>query len=41
MQQFNWNALAAATVMSMIPPIVLVLFFQRHVVGALTAGIGK
>ena len=40
-QQFNWNALAAATVMSMIPPIVLVLFFQRHVVGALTAGIGK
>ena len=40
-QQFNWNALAAATVMSMIPPVVLVLFFQRHVVGALTAGIGK
>lgn len=40
-QQFNWNALAAATVMSMIPPVVLVLIFQRHVVGALTAGIGK
>lgn len=40
-QQFNWNALAAATVMSMIPPVVLVMIFQRHVVGALTAGIGK
>lgn len=40
-QQFNWNALAAATVMSMIPPTVLVLLFQRQVVGALTAGVGK
>jgi multiple sugar transport system permease protein/trehalose/maltose transport system permease protein len=40
-QQFNWNALAAATVMSMIPPVVLVLIFQRQVVGALAAGIGK
>lgn len=40
-QQFNWNALAAATVMSMLPPTVLVLIFQRHVVGALTAGVGK
>jgi len=40
-QQFNWNALAAATVMSILPPIVLVLIFQRQVVGALTAGYGK
>jgi ABC-type glycerol-3-phosphate transport system permease component len=40
-QQFNWNALAAATVMSMIPPVVLVVIFQRHVVGALTAGAVK
>lgn len=40
-QQFNWNALAAATVMSMLPPTILVLIFQRHVVGALTAGVGK
>lgn len=40
-QQFNWNALAAATVMSMLPPAVLVLIFQRQVVGALTAGVGK
>lgn len=41
MQQFNWNALAAATVMSMVPPVILVLGFQRFVVGALTAGAGK
>jgi len=40
-QQFNWNSLAAATVMSIIPPVVLVLIFQRHVIGALTSGIGK
>ena len=40
-QQFNWNALAAATVMSMLPPTILVLIFQRHVVGALTVGVGK
>lgn len=40
-QQFNWNALAAATVMSLIPPVLLVMIFQRQVVGALTAGIGK
>jgi len=40
-QQFNWNSLAAATVMSMIPPVVLVMIFQRNVVGSLTAGVGK
>lgn len=40
-QQFNWNTLAAATVMSMLPPIVLVFIFQRYVVNALTAGVGK
>jgi multiple sugar transport system permease protein/trehalose/maltose transport system permease protein len=40
-QQFNWNALAAATVISMIPPVLIVMVFQRHVVGALTAGVGK
>lgn len=40
-QQFNWNTLAAATVMSMLPPIVLAFVFQRYVVNALTAGIGK
>ena len=40
-QQFNWNALAAATVISMIPPVLLVMIFQRNVVGSLTAGVGK
>ena len=40
-QQFNWNTLAAATVMSMLPPIVLAFVFQRYVVNALTAGVGK
>lgn len=40
-QQFNWNSLAAATVMSMLPPVVLVMIFQRSVVGSLAAGVGK
>jgi len=40
-QQFNWNTLAAATVITMIPPVVLTLVFQRHVVGALAAGYDK
>lgn len=40
-QQFNWNSLAAATVMSMLPPVLLVMIFQRNVVGSLTAGVGK
>lgn len=40
-QQFNWNSLAAATVLAMIPPVLLVLAFQRHVVSALAAGYDK
>jgi len=40
-QQFNWNSLAAATVLALIPPVVLVLIFQKHVVGALAAGFDK
>lgn len=40
-QQFNWNALAAATILTLIPPVLLVLIFQRHVVGALAAGYDK
>lgn len=40
-QQFNWNALAAATVMSILPPVFLVIIFQRNVVGSLAAGVGK
>ena len=41
-QQFNWNSLAAATVLALIPPVLLVgRFFERHVVGALAAGYDK
>lgn len=40
-QQFNWNTLAAATIIVMIPPVLLTLLFQRHVVGALAAGYDK
>jgi multiple sugar transport system permease protein/trehalose/maltose transport system permease protein len=37
-EQFNWNALAAATILAIIPPVVLAMCFQRNVVSALTAG---
>ncbi len=40
-QQFNWSSLAAATVLTLIPPVLLTLIFQRHVVGALAAGHDK
>lgn len=40
-QQFNWNGLAAATIIAMIPPVLLTLVFQRNVVGALAAGYEK
>lgn len=40
-QEFSWNSLAAATVLALIPPVVLVLIFQRQVVGALAAGYDK
>jgi ABC-type glycerol-3-phosphate transport system permease component len=40
-QQFNWNVLAAATILALIPPVLLTLIFQRHVVGALAAGYDK
>ncbi|SHK95703.1 carbohydrate ABC transporter membrane protein 2, CUT1 family [Pseudonocardia thermophila] len=40
-QQFNWNSLAAATILALIPPVVIVLIFQRQVVGALAAGYDK
>lgn len=40
-QQFNWNALSAATIVALIPPVLLALVFQRQVVGALAAGFDK
>lgn len=36
--QFNWNALAAATVLAVIPPVVLAMVFQRNIVAALVSG---
>jgi ABC-type glycerol-3-phosphate transport system permease component len=41
MQTFNWTLLSAATVISLIPPVLLVLVFQRYVVSGLTVGAGK
>lgn len=37
-QNFDWNSLAAATLVSMIPPVVIAVIFQRSIVGALSAG---
>ena len=37
-QNFDWTSLAATTIVSMIPPIVVAVIFQRSVVGSLAAG---
>ncbi len=36
--QFTWPSLAAATMLSLIPPVVLAVVFQRYLVGGLTRG---
>ncbi len=41
LNQFNWNTLAAATVLSIIPPVALALIFQRYLLGDLMAGAVK
>lgn len=41
LQTFSWTLLSAATVISLIPPVLLVLVFQRYVVSGLTLGAGK
>jgi len=41
LNQFNWNTLAAATVLSIIPPVALTLIFQRYLLGDLMAGAAK
>ena len=38
---FGWNPLAAATMLSIIPPIILALLFQRYVVSGLSQGAVK
>ena len=39
--QFNWTTLAAATVLAVVPPVVLALIFQRYVVRGLAQGVTK
>ncbi len=41
LQHFAWTELAAATVLTLIPPVVIAVIFQRYVVDALAAGTGK
>ncbi len=38
---FPWGTISAAVFMSIVPLIILMLFFQRKVVEGLTAGVGK
>lgn len=38
LQTFTWNTLAAATVISLIPPVLLAIVFQRYIVSGLSAG---
>lgn len=39
--QFNWTTLAAATVLAVVPPVLLALIFQRYVVRGLAQGVTK
>ena len=41
LEQVNWNALAAAAVLGVIPPIILTLIFQRYLVAGLSRGAVK
>ena len=41
LQTFTWNVLAAATVVSLVPPIILAVIFQRYIVSGLTQGAVK
>jgi len=41
MEQIQWNVMAAATVVTVIPPVVLALFLQKYIVTGLTAGAVK
>ena len=38
LQTFGWNTLAAATVLSLIPPVLIAIVFQRYVVSGLSHG---
>lgn len=39
LQQFSWTTMAAASIFSLIPPIVLALVFQRYIVSGLARGV--
>ncbi|MSW62096.1 MAG: ABC transporter permease subunit [Actinobacteria bacterium] len=41
MQTFNWTLLSAATVIAIIPPVLLTMIFQKFIVTALASGTGK
>lgn len=41
MQTFNWTLLSAATVIAIIPPVLLTMVFQKYIVTALASGTGK
>jgi len=41
LQTFTWNTLAAATVISLIPPVLLAVVFQRYIVSGLSTGAVK
>jgi ABC-type glycerol-3-phosphate transport system permease component len=41
LQTFTWNTLAAATVVSLVPPILLAVVFQRYIVSGLSTGAVK
>jgi multiple sugar transport system permease protein len=41
LQTFTWNSLAAATVVSLIPPILLAVVFQRYIISGLSTGAVK
>ncbi len=38
LQQFSWTTLAAATVVTVIPPVIIAVAFQRYIVSGLAAG---
>jgi ABC-type glycerol-3-phosphate transport system permease component len=41
LEQVRWNALAAAAVLGVIPPVILALAFQRYLVAGLSRGAVK
>jgi ABC-type glycerol-3-phosphate transport system permease component len=38
LQQFSWTTLAAASIFSLIPPVLIAVVFQRYIVSGLARG---